>query len=89
MAVCINFSPLLPPTELFRKCGVSTRCYNEFLRPTLLVGLFAPPEVDAETPSSLLYNCCECACGSPCTCASACSQACKAGCWADFKFCVG
>ncbi|KAG2443456.1 hypothetical protein HXX76_001813 [Chlamydomonas incerta] len=30
--------------ELFRKCGVSTRCYNEFLRPTLLVGLFAPPE---------------------------------------------
>ncbi|GIL93344.1 hypothetical protein Vretifemale_20752 [Volvox reticuliferus] len=30
--------------ELFRQCGVSTRCYNEFLRPTLLVGLFAPPE---------------------------------------------
>ncbi|KAG2497258.1 hypothetical protein HYH03_004842 [Edaphochlamys debaryana] len=30
--------------ELFRRCGVSTRCYNEFLRPTLLVGLFAPPE---------------------------------------------
>ncbi len=31
--------------ELFRKCGVSQRCYQEFLRPTLLVGLFAPPEV--------------------------------------------
>lgn len=30
--------------ELFRKCGVSQRCYQEFLRPTLLVGLFAPPE---------------------------------------------
>ncbi|PNH05243.1 Phytoene dehydrogenase, partial [Tetrabaena socialis] len=30
--------------ELFRRCGVSTRCYQEFLRPTLLVGLFAPPE---------------------------------------------
>ncbi|KXZ45031.1 hypothetical protein GPECTOR_59g639 [Gonium pectorale] len=30
--------------ELFRSCGVSARCYNEFLRPTLLVGLFAPPE---------------------------------------------
>lgn len=30
--------------ELFRRCGVSARCYQEFLRPTLLVGLFAPPE---------------------------------------------
>lgn len=30
--------------ELFRRCGVSQRVYDEFLRPTLLVGLFAPPE---------------------------------------------
>jgi uncharacterized protein with NAD-binding domain and iron-sulfur cluster len=30
--------------ELFRSCGVSERMYKEFLRPTLLVGLFAPPE---------------------------------------------
>ncbi|GFR52690.1 hypothetical protein Agub_g15316 [Astrephomene gubernaculifera] len=30
--------------ELFRRCGVSARAYDEFLRPTLLVGLFAPPE---------------------------------------------
>lgn len=30
--------------ELFRRFGVSERCYNEFLKPTLLVGLFAPPE---------------------------------------------
>jgi hypothetical protein len=36
--------------ELFRLCGVSTRCYNEFLRPTLLVGLFAPPEVRRAAP---------------------------------------
>jgi uncharacterized protein with NAD-binding domain and iron-sulfur cluster len=30
--------------ELFRQCGVSTRLYEEFLKPLLLVGLFAPPE---------------------------------------------
>lgn len=30
--------------ELFRQWGVSQRCYEDFLRPTLLVGLFAPPE---------------------------------------------
>lgn len=30
--------------ELFRQWGVSEKMYNEFLRPTLLVGLFAPPE---------------------------------------------
>ena len=30
--------------ELCRQVGVSERMYEEFLRPTLLVGLFAPPE---------------------------------------------
>ena len=31
--------------ELCRRWGMSDRMYNDFLRPTLLVGLFAPPEV--------------------------------------------
>ncbi|KAI8468019.1 MAG: hypothetical protein J3K34DRAFT_454404 [Monoraphidium minutum] len=30
--------------DLCRQWGMSERMYNEFLRPTLLVGLFAPPE---------------------------------------------
>jgi hypothetical protein len=30
--------------ELCRQWGVSERMYQEFLVPTLLVGLFAPPE---------------------------------------------
>eukprot|EP00803_Ostreobium_quekettii_P007991 evm.model.scf_785.8 EVM.evm.TU.scf_785.8 scf_785:59941-64351(+) len=30
--------------ELFRQFGISERLYNEFLKPLLLVGLFAPPE---------------------------------------------
>ncbi len=30
--------------ELCRQWGVSVRMYEEFLKPTLLVGLFAPPE---------------------------------------------
>lgn len=48
-----HLPPLLPvrraddkmsARELFRSWGVSQRCYEEFLKPTLLVGLFAPPE---------------------------------------------
>ncbi|KAF5833500.1 hypothetical protein DUNSADRAFT_10187 [Dunaliella salina] len=30
--------------ELYRRTGVSREAYEQFLRPTLLVGLFAPPE---------------------------------------------
>lgn len=30
--------------ELFRQYGVSQRLYDGFLRPLLLVGMFAPPE---------------------------------------------
>ena len=30
--------------ELFRQFGVSQRLYDSFLKPLLLVGLFAPPE---------------------------------------------
>ena len=30
--------------ELFTKCGLSKRLVDEFLKPTLLVGLFKPPE---------------------------------------------
>jgi len=30
--------------ELFRICGVTKRLHDEFLKPLLLVGLFAPPE---------------------------------------------
>ncbi|KAF8066234.1 pds [Scenedesmus sp. PABB004] len=42
--------------ELFRQCGVSQRMYEEFLRPTLLVGLFAPPEdVSAAVMLECLY----------------------------------
>jgi hypothetical protein len=42
--------------ELFRSWGVSQRCYEEFLRPTLLVGLFAPPEdISAASMLETLY----------------------------------
>eukprot|EP00878_Enallax_costatus_P019916 GHUV01021029.1.p1 GENE.GHUV01021029.1~~GHUV01021029.1.p1 ORF type:complete len:497 (+),score=100.84 GHUV01021029.1:173-1663(+) len=42
--------------ELFRQWGVSKRCYEEFLRPTLLVGLFAPPEdISAAAMLETLY----------------------------------
>ncbi|KAF6263863.1 hypothetical protein COO60DRAFT_1470323 [Scenedesmus sp. NREL 46B-D3] len=42
--------------ELFRQWGVSERCYQEFLRPTLLVGLFAPPEeISAASMLETLY----------------------------------
>lgn len=30
--------------DMFRNAGVSKRMYEEFIKPTLLVGLFAPPE---------------------------------------------
>jgi hypothetical protein len=30
--------------DMFRAYGVSKRMYEEFIKPTLLVGLFAPPE---------------------------------------------
>mmetsp|Transcript_10302 Transcript_10302/g.28093 ORF Transcript_10302/g.28093 Transcript_10302/m.28093 type:complete len:554 (-) Transcript_10302:461-2122(-) len=42
--------------ELFRRCGVSREAYQNFLRPTLLVGLFAPPEnVSAAVMLETLY----------------------------------
>ena len=30
--------------ELFQRCGLSRRLVDDFLKPTLLVGLFKPPE---------------------------------------------
>ncbi|GAX73691.1 hypothetical protein CEUSTIGMA_g1142.t1 [Chlamydomonas eustigma] len=42
--------------ELFKLCGVSKAAYEEFLKPTLLVGLFAPPEqISAATMLETLY----------------------------------
>lgn len=42
--------------ELFHRFGVSQRCYEEFLKPTLLVGLFAPPEeISAAAMLETLY----------------------------------
>lgn len=42
--------------ELFRRCGVSRAAYEEFLKPTLLVGLFAPPEqISAAVMLETLY----------------------------------
>ncbi|KAG1676363.1 hypothetical protein FOA52_001158 [Chlamydomonas sp. UWO 241] len=42
--------------ELFKMCGVSTAAYEEFLKPTLLVGLFAPPEqISAASMLETLY----------------------------------
>eukprot|EP00798_Chlamydomonas_sp_ICE-L_P018499 gene18499-24997_t len=42
--------------ELFKMCGVSKAAYEEFLKPTLLVGLFAPPEqISAAVMLETLY----------------------------------
>ena len=42
--------------ELFTKCGLSKRLVDEFLKPTLLVGLFKPPEeLSAAVTMELLY----------------------------------
>ena len=42
--------------ELFTKCGLSERLVEEFLKPTLLVGLFKPPEeLSAAVTMELLY----------------------------------
>jgi uncharacterized protein with NAD-binding domain and iron-sulfur cluster len=46
----------LDAQSLFVKLGISERLINEFLRPTLLVGLFKPPEeVSAAVTMELLY----------------------------------
>ena len=43
--------------ELFTKCGLSKRLVDEFLKPTLLVGLFKPPEeLSAAVTMELLYS---------------------------------
>ena len=42
--------------ELFTKCGLSKRLVDDFLKPTLLVGLFKPPEeLSAAVTMELLY----------------------------------
>ena len=42
--------------ELFVRCGLSQRLVDDFLRPTLLVGLFKPPEeLSAAVAMELLY----------------------------------
>ena len=42
--------------SLFQKLGISDRLINDFLRPTLLVGLFKPPEeLSAAVTMELLY----------------------------------
>merc|ERR1711924_364304 len=42
--------------ELFRRVGVTKRLVDDFLRPTLLVGLFKPPEeLSAAVTMELLY----------------------------------
>lgn len=46
----------LDALSLFVKLGISERLINEFLRPTLLVGLFKPPEeLSAAVTMELLY----------------------------------
>lgn len=46
----------LDAQSLFVKLGISNRLINEFLRPTLLVGLFKPPEeLSAAVTMELLY----------------------------------
>lgn len=46
----------LDAQSLFLKLGISDRLINEFLRPTLLVGLFKPPEeLSAAVTMELLY----------------------------------
>ena len=42
--------------ELFNKTGISENLYNEFLKPLLLVGLFAPPEeISAASMMETMY----------------------------------
>lgn len=42
--------------DMFRSYGVSKRMYEEFIKPTLLVGLFAPPEeLSAAATMGMLY----------------------------------
>mmetsp|Transcript_17360 Transcript_17360/g.41115 ORF Transcript_17360/g.41115 Transcript_17360/m.41115 type:complete len:388 (+) Transcript_17360:1-1164(+) len=42
--------------ELFQRCGLSRRLVEDFLKPTLLVGLFKPPEeLSAAVTMELLY----------------------------------
>ena len=42
--------------DMFRAYGVSKRMYEEFIKPTLLVGLFAPPEeLSAGATMGMLY----------------------------------
>jgi hypothetical protein len=42
--------------ELFIRCGISKRLVDDFIRPTLLVGLFKPPEeLSAAVTMELLY----------------------------------
>jgi uncharacterized protein with NAD-binding domain and iron-sulfur cluster len=42
--------------DMFRMYGVSRRMYEEFIKPTLLVGLFAPPEeLSAGATMGMLY----------------------------------
>jgi uncharacterized protein with NAD-binding domain and iron-sulfur cluster len=42
--------------DMFRNYGVSKRMYEEFIKPTLLVGLFAPPEeLSAGATMGMLY----------------------------------
>lgn len=42
--------------DMFRSYGVSKRMYEEFIKPTLLVGLFAPPEeLSAGATMGMLY----------------------------------
>lgn len=42
--------------DMFRAYGVSRRMYEEFIKPTLLVGLFAPPEeLSAGATMGMLY----------------------------------
>ena len=46
----------LSAIELFQKLGISKRLIDDFLRPTLLVGLFKPPEeLSAAITMELLY----------------------------------
>ena len=42
--------------DLFNRCGLSKRLVDDFIRPTLLVGLFKPPEeLSAAVAMELLY----------------------------------
>jgi uncharacterized protein with NAD-binding domain and iron-sulfur cluster len=42
--------------DMFRSYGVSKRMYEEFIKPTLLISLFAPPEeLSAGATMGMLY----------------------------------